>query len=88
MIITFDLSLSKIYKNALIFAIIGLWRNLMLIAIIGVFILAAVISVSYTHLPRRGAQVQSLIYVNIKRKKMQGWREIYGFFIAIQAVQR
>ena len=43
MIITFDLSLSKIYKNALIFAIIGLWRNLMLIAIIGVFILAAVI---------------------------------------------
>ena len=43
MILTFDLSLSKIYKNALIFAIIGLWRNLMLIAIIGVFILAAVI---------------------------------------------
>lgn len=43
MIITFDLSLSKIYKNALIFAIVGLWRNLMLIAIIGVFILAAVI---------------------------------------------
>lgn len=43
MIITFDLSLSKIYKNALIFAIIGLWRNLMLIAIIGVFILVAVI---------------------------------------------
>lgn len=43
MIITFDLGLSKIYKNALIFAIIGLWRNLMLIVILGVFILAAVI---------------------------------------------
>ncbi|WP_162611273.1 DUF624 domain-containing protein [Anaeromassilibacillus sp. An200] len=43
MIITFDLGLKQIYKNALIFAIVGLWRNLMLIAILAVFIVAAII---------------------------------------------
>lgn len=43
MIITFDLGLNQIYKNALIFAIVGLWRNLMLIAILAVFIVAAII---------------------------------------------
>lgn len=43
MIITFDLSLKQIYKNALIFSIVGLWRNLMLIAILAVFIIAAII---------------------------------------------
>lgn len=30
MIVTFDLKLAQIYKNALIFAILGLWRNLLL----------------------------------------------------------
>lgn len=30
MIVTFDLKLSQIYKNALIFAIVGLWRNILL----------------------------------------------------------
>ena len=43
MIVTFDLRLRQIYRNALIFSIIGLWRNLMLIAIIGVFAAAAFI---------------------------------------------
>lgn len=43
MIITFDLGLKQIYKNALIFAIVSLWRNLMLIAILAVFIVAAII---------------------------------------------
>lgn len=35
MIVTFDLPLRKIYRNALIFAIIGLWRNLLLTIIFG-----------------------------------------------------
>lgn len=30
MIVTFDLKLFQIYKNALIFAVLGLWRNLLL----------------------------------------------------------
>ena len=30
MLVTFDLSLRQVYKNALIFAILGLWRNLLL----------------------------------------------------------
>jgi uncharacterized membrane protein YesL len=38
MIITFDLKLSQIYKNALIFAIIGLWRNLLLTVLLGLLI--------------------------------------------------
>lgn len=33
MIVTFDLPLRKIYRNALIFSIAGLWRNLLLTAI-------------------------------------------------------
>lgn len=33
MIVTFDLSLRKIYRNALIFSVAGLWRNLLLTAI-------------------------------------------------------
>ncbi|WP_195199712.1 hypothetical protein [Faecalispora jeddahensis] len=35
MIVTFDLSLKQIYKNAFIFAIIGLWCNILLTAIFG-----------------------------------------------------
>jgi uncharacterized membrane protein YesL len=35
MIITFDLKLIQIYKNALIFAILGLWRNLLLTIFLG-----------------------------------------------------
>jgi uncharacterized membrane protein YesL len=35
MIVTFDLSLKQIYKNAFIFAIVGLWRNILLTAIFG-----------------------------------------------------
>lgn len=42
MIVTFDLKLSQIYKNALIFAIVGLWRNLLL-----TFLLAALTFVLY-----------------------------------------
>lgn len=33
MIVTFDLSLRKIYRNALIFSVAGLWRNFLLTAI-------------------------------------------------------
>lgn len=36
MIITFDLKLKQIYKNAFIFAIMGLWRNLLILFVIGV----------------------------------------------------
>ena len=36
MIITFDLKLKDIYKNALIFAILGLWRNLLITVILAV----------------------------------------------------
>ncbi len=43
MIITFDLSLRQIYKNAFIFAILGLWRNLLLLVIIAVLLLASFI---------------------------------------------
>jgi uncharacterized membrane protein YesL len=35
MIITFDLKLIQIYKNALIFAVLGLWRNLLLTILLG-----------------------------------------------------
>jgi uncharacterized membrane protein YesL len=45
MMITFDLKLSQIYKNAMIFSIIGLWRNLLLTAILGVIVLAFTIMV-------------------------------------------
>ena len=47
MIITFDLGLRQIYKNAFIFAILGLWRNLMLLAILIVFTVAAIIFFLY-----------------------------------------
>ncbi len=36
MIITFDLKLNKVYKNAFIFSIVGLWRNLLLVALFAV----------------------------------------------------
>ncbi len=36
MIITFDLKLKQIYKNAFIFSIVGLWRNLLLTVILAV----------------------------------------------------
>lgn len=38
MIITFDLKLTQIYRNAFIFSIIGLWRNLLLTVLLGVII--------------------------------------------------
>lgn len=38
MIVTFDLPLRKIYRNALILSIAGLWRNLLLTAIYGLFL--------------------------------------------------
>jgi uncharacterized membrane protein YesL len=38
MIVTFDLKLKQIYKNAFIFSIIGLWRNLLLTAILALLI--------------------------------------------------
>ncbi len=40
MIITFDLKLKQIYKNAIIFAIVGLWRNLLLAVIFAVLLFA------------------------------------------------
>lgn len=43
MIITLDLKLKQIYKNALIFAFLGLWRNLMLTAIFAVLIFINVV---------------------------------------------
>ena len=38
MIVTFDLKLKQLYKNGLIFAIVGLWRNLLLTAIFAVLL--------------------------------------------------
>jgi uncharacterized membrane protein YesL len=35
MIVTFDLSFIQIYKNAFIFSILGLWRNLLLTVLLG-----------------------------------------------------
>lgn len=40
MIITFDLKLSQIYKNAMIFSVIGLWRNLLLTVLLGILLFA------------------------------------------------
>lgn len=40
MMITFDLKLSQIYKNAVIFSILGLWRNLFLTVVLGVIFIA------------------------------------------------
>lgn len=40
MIITFNLKLSQIYKNAMIFAVIGLWRNFLITAILGILLMA------------------------------------------------
>lgn len=39
MIVTFDLKLSLIYKNAFIFSIIGLWRNLLLTVLLAIILL-------------------------------------------------
>ncbi len=39
MIVTFDLNLKQVYKNAFIFSIVGLWRNLLLTVIFAVIIL-------------------------------------------------
>jgi hypothetical protein len=36
MMITFDLKMNKIYKNAFIFAIVGLWRNLLLVVLFAI----------------------------------------------------
>lgn len=38
MIVTFDLKITQIYKNALMFSIIGLWRNLLLTVLLSVII--------------------------------------------------
>lgn len=38
MVVTFDLKLFQIYKNALIFAIVGLWRNLLLTVLLAVLL--------------------------------------------------
>ena len=35
MLVTFKLSIKQIYKNSLIFAFAGLWRNLLLLFIFG-----------------------------------------------------
>jgi len=45
MIITFDLKLRQIYKNAIIFSIIGLWRNLLLTVILAFLLLCLTIMV-------------------------------------------
>jgi len=39
MIVTFELNLKQVYKNAFIFSIVGLWRNLLLTVIFAVIIL-------------------------------------------------
>lgn len=39
MIVTFDLKLRQIYKNALIFAVIGLWRNILLTVFLAALVL-------------------------------------------------
>jgi hypothetical protein len=38
MIITFDLKMKDVYKNAFIFAIVGLWRNILISVIFAVLI--------------------------------------------------
>ena len=43
MIVTFDLKLRQIYKNALLFTVIGLWRNIFLFVLLA----AGVYGVSY-----------------------------------------
>ncbi len=45
MAVTFDLPLNKIYKNAMIFSIIGLWRNLLLTVLLAIICLALYIMV-------------------------------------------
>lgn len=50
MIITLDLNLKQIYRNALIFAVLGLWRNLMLTIIFAVLFLANFIAF-FTQMP-------------------------------------
>lgn len=40
MIVTFELTLKQIYKNGLIFAIVGLWRNILLTLIFGALLFA------------------------------------------------
>lgn len=47
-IVTFEMSMKQIYKNALIFAIVGLWRNLLLVVILaavclGMYVLVFII---------------------------------------------
>ncbi|MFU0833340.1 MAG: DUF624 domain-containing protein [Oscillospiraceae bacterium] len=44
MIVTFDLTLMQIYKNALIFAVLGLWRNLLLTVMLLLLALALYLS--------------------------------------------
>ena len=39
MVVTFDLKLLQIYKNALIFAVVGLWRNILLTVILAALFL-------------------------------------------------
>jgi uncharacterized membrane protein YesL len=39
MIVTFDLKITQIYRNALIFSIVGLWRNVLLTVLLAVFLL-------------------------------------------------
>lgn len=39
MLVTFDLGLRQVYKNALIFAILGLWRNLLVTVLLALLVL-------------------------------------------------
>lgn len=44
MLVTFDLTLRQVYKNALIFSIIGLWKNLLLTVLLALIIFLLYIS--------------------------------------------
>lgn len=44
MLVTFDLTLRQVYKNALIFAILGLWRNLLITVLLALLIFLLYIS--------------------------------------------
>jgi uncharacterized membrane protein YesL len=48
MIVTFDLKLKQIYKNAFIFAIMGIWRNILVTVLLGLFVVLHVIFVWFS----------------------------------------
>ena len=59
MAITFELKFREIYKNAFIFAILGLWRNFLLVIVLGVVIFCGVFFAAYIPL----VQILAFLFV-------------------------